>query len=253
MKCLALWSVDFGYLSACVSSNYIPPFNRTQLIVEKPKVKFDFFSEGIMSFTNVRDKDIHAISVAGNGNCLFNSVSLVISGTEVNASLLRLHACIELVRYRSFYEEMKHLKDADAFRQISPDYSEATCDCAKPGRFSSLWIIMALATVINLPIRSVFPQRKDSYAPDLLAKLNCTFYPRTGPYNFSENEVVTVLWTSFPRKYTPVWSPDHFVPVVRCSGGTFVPVLMTNATDSTNSPVMKTFSKSLNNINMLLW
>lgn len=216
----------------------------------------------LSAFTNITDKDIHAISVAANGNCIFNAISLALTGTENNACILRLYTCLEMVKYRSFYEEMKGIVNSENLLEISPDYGEATCDCAKPGHSSSLWVLMALSTVIGFPITSVFPSRRDSYAPDLLVSANCTFYPRDLDFADSSNkrldslDTISVLWTSVSAKYVKVWSPDHFVPLIRCTKGSFIPLLCDNSSKS-RTPVRKILvnsnNKYCNRILSTLW
>ena len=90
---------------------------------------------------------------SGDGNCLFNSVSIALFGNERFASMFRLLSAIEMFDNQVTYV---NLHDCEMWCNINGDFEKALDDCAR-GRYVSGWAIHALATVVGRPICSVYP------------------------------------------------------------------------------------------------
>ena len=74
------------------------------------------------------------VDVKGDGNCLFNSVSVAIQGDET-LSELRVRTCLELVLNFVYCENHPYY---EYFRLVSPDLVEASRMCAIDGKLSSI-------------------------------------------------------------------------------------------------------------------
>ena len=100
---------------------------------------------------NVGRRPLH---VSGDGNCLFNSVSVLLSGTRVMATELRVRCCVELVLNEKLYQRAH---DAKELYLGSPSFDEECAQVLINGKWVSMWSMHAVASVIGKRIRSVFP------------------------------------------------------------------------------------------------
>ena len=125
--------------------------------------------------------DLVPIQSTGNGNCLFNSVSIALSGSESLSSILRLLTVSELFAYSEFYANHPQIaeiaatsnysmsaifniylsdkKAEDTYRGRSDNAARSievlATETAKPFVFSSQFHVLALASVIGKPVLSV--------------------------------------------------------------------------------------------------
>lgn len=77
--------------------------------------------------------------VPGDGNCLFNALSVAIVGNTSLAEELRVRTCIEMAINKAIYiKKHKHTR----ITLVSPDYSEALRDCSADGKYSSAWTML---------------------------------------------------------------------------------------------------------------
>ena len=74
-----------------------------------------------------------ALQSTGNGNCLFNSVSILLFGNESKAVELRVRTALEMICSSQVYSKMSDLLI------VSPRYLDATVDCAKKESWSCAW------------------------------------------------------------------------------------------------------------------
>ena len=154
-----------------------------------------------------------AVTTTGDGNCLFNAASLLITGSEVMANELRARTCIEMMTNRNAY--LSH-PNADKFILISPSYDEAVESCSVNSAHTCIWVMLALATVLRRKIVSLYPtvncRENNVYGT---ATANTTLEPRYGADN--DLNPFYLLWTrmDFRSGCPDVWEPNHFVPVVR--------------------------------------
>ena len=158
-----------------------------------------------------------ALFSRGDGNCLFNSISIVLAGDESMSTELRYRCCIEMVTNKS---KVLHHRMYSRLEPLSPDYDEDCINCAEPGKWSSAWMMIAVSNLLNLPVKSVFPAVNSTRNP-VFKTLNCLFRP---PFSDPAKGEITIMWTnttppqknSFSRvvKAGDWWSPNHFVPLV---------------------------------------
>jgi len=153
-----------------------------------------------------------AISVSGNGNCLFNSASFGISGKEDFAHELRVRTVIELCAFADFYQEQYLSDKFDEWTGVT--YEEAIHEIAVDGGYASVWAICGLASVLQRPIVSVYPTDVNGGNDMIAQTLNRTVHPRLG-YDPC-HEKIFILWT---RTIAPaseqIWRPNHFAPLIR--------------------------------------
>ena len=109
------------------------------------------------------------------------------------------------------------------FRKLeywSPDYDSDCIKCAKPGQWSSVWMIISLTNLLNISVKSVYPAVSGARSAPFKA-LNYLFKP---PFSDSEKGTISIMWTntmapiknhftSRPRQ-SPTWLRNHFVSLV---------------------------------------
>ena len=106
----------------------------------------------------LRPKDCHALFLVftkGDGNCLYNSISLLLTGEQSQLSTeLRIKVVGDMVKNRYLYDAGDFLKyGADNFEEdILDSIWDETC--------SSFRHMYALANVVCCNIRSVYPESK---------------------------------------------------------------------------------------------
>ena len=85
---------------------------------------------------------------------LFNSVTVLLSGTRVMATELRVRCCVELVLNEKLYQRAH---DAKELYLGSPSFDEECAQVLINDKWVSMWSMHAVASVIGKRIRSVFP------------------------------------------------------------------------------------------------
>ena len=155
------------------------------------------------------------IHVSGDGNCLFNAVSVAIQGNEELSCELRVRTCLELVLN---FEHYKAHANYQNFRLVSPDLVKACQKCARDGNFSSVFTIQGLShSVIGREIVSVYPAM-NGMLDSCMRILNTVITPRVSLSRNTSRGRVYVLWTRMcgtcPQPRDQIWLPNHFVPLI---------------------------------------
>ncbi|WAQ96282.1 hypothetical protein MAR_028972 [Mya arenaria] len=157
---------------------------------------------------------------SGDGDCLFNAVSILLKNDESLSVYLRYHTCIGLVLEMNFF---KNHPLARLIRDHSGSYTSACLDSAKLGSASSAWAVLSLADAIERPIRVIYPHvnGRDDH-PHI--SLNRVFETETG----RDHPPLYILWHGYgsipvPGQYTIV---NHFSEVsgVSPKEDQFIPV-----------------------------
>lgn len=179
-------------------------------------------------------KTLRALKASGDGNCLFNSMSILLNKNEDFAKLLRLLSAVELFTNPSFYANHPEVKKAANFLKkdlefIFPDVvsrdgqdayyiehekeiavlAEAKRVCINTS-YCSLVTVMALSSVVGFPIYSLYPE--NNYVHRCL--FNQKIQPRI-PFSTRLN-CAYILWSriSIEKKAGAFYIPNHFVPVI---------------------------------------
>ena len=179
----------------------------------------------------------------GNGNCLFNSASLALCQNETLADELRLRTCFELANNREFYRKhpvlvnasvtyhgrdglgvmsVETLCDLTCFASSSSNvyakygfekaFNNEIMRTANNWSYSGTLQIMALASVLGVPIETIYPDQNDR----LLPVYQNVFHPRQLS-NPADSAVVRILWTNtsgWPDR-SKEFVVNHFVPLFK--------------------------------------
>ena len=177
-----------------------------------------------------------ACKAIGDGNCLFNSISLSLVGTMEYSTVLRILTAIELFENADYYEKHPRFREAlqsgcsfgeltvftlalkepgiveweRSHSRVSAVQSEAIGGC-QLGGWSSLMHIMGLATVIRRPIFTLYPNCAEGIRPLLhgIVKPRVNM-PDVVPTCFY------ILWSrdgDLDSRPNAVYIPNHFVPL----------------------------------------
>jgi len=149
--------------------------------------------------------------VAGDGNCLYRSVSLLLYGTESYHELLRLTTAVEILCNQQWYDTTHpncRCPFRDERRLFLPDYQQLCADTATDGAYSDMLTIYALSRAINRPIQTFFPPLRSGGldASPYTRLMNCA----------APGRPLTVMWST-AGKVPAVGQVDinHFVPLVK--------------------------------------
>ncbi|CAH3178652.1 unnamed protein product [Porites lobata] len=180
-------------------------------------------------------RGLRALQVSRDGNCLYNSASVLMKGDEsLNGTLRFLTAC-ELFLNAEFYANHEKLSEANA----ECSYSEKTVfilmltsagekewqstrraveavkaeamSASKDKVWSSLVHLMALSTVLKRPIFSVYPNTNPALRPLILGLV----HPRVS--SAADVLPIYILWSredNLDNRSGAVYQPNHFVPLV---------------------------------------
>ena len=144
------------------------------------------------------------VAVSGDGNCLFNAVSKLLSGNESLAKELRVRTAIEMATNIDMYQTDPKLIKTEIF---SPSYTESLRDCARSGGYSSAWTIKSLASVLRRTISVLYPPMNG--LDDLAHKALTTEYT---PLNIFNEKPLRIMWSRLGKR-AKLWSANHFVPL----------------------------------------
>ena len=89
-------------------------------------------------------------------------------------------------------------------------YSCELHDVAKVNSYMSLWQLAQAASVLEIPIWSVYPTGSD---PIMRKDFHRIFYPRQHGDDNSKSQSIMIMWTSSQMNSVP----NHFVPLVNSS------------------------------------
>lgn len=183
------------------------------------------------------EEHLMAVKTTGNGDCLYNAMSLAMDGTESNASLLRLLVALELLlnvdyyihhpRLTSFSNTDSHHPDTlfslclttdsdQVFQDKSRSREEAIWSearvASKSYEWSGFFHVAALSSVLCRPIFSAYPHC-NTWIRDFL---HCEIGPRNP--TLLSSKPLFLLWSregNLDNRAGAWFSPNHFVPLYR--------------------------------------
>lgn len=204
------------------------------------RLPLDYLSNDILPTSA---KGLKALQSTADGNCLFNSVSTLLTGNESMNKELHLKTCIELalnlpyykqhpklcalkiptlVTRRPSYQSIEGIFDATAFQTECEEIYEKkgflealkleTTGTAHDYRSCGTLQVIGLASVIGCKINTYYPDHKHLF----IDVYENSFEPRVRP---DISHKVNLMWTS-----TLGWTgksndfrPNHFVPLFESS------------------------------------
>ena len=180
----------------------------------------------------------------GDGNCLFNSISQLLCGSEKLAIELRLRTVLELVSNFNYYADhplVKNAKITAMSKRASLFTTQSIYDTIIFGKeahnvygttgdfyatvekgimltavnyqYSGLLQIVGLASVIQRDIKTVYPDQRSRFLPIL----QTTVQPRLTSFKCQSSLDVFIMWSNiqgWPDR-SKTFCVNHFVPLIR--------------------------------------
>ncbi|CAF1489052.1 unnamed protein product [Adineta ricciae] len=146
------------------------------------------------------------VNVLADGNCLYNSIVLLMNDSAVTAEELRVRTIMELTAKENYYET--------TYLQLMGPIDIAIKSICKNYTFSELYEIAGLCNVLQCNIGSVYPQIDFQH---YMALWNSVFRPVPPVI---ANCSIALLWSHAQYENNArainngTWSPNHFVPLV---------------------------------------
>ena len=181
--------------------------------------------------TEYKQKGFVALETTGDGNCLFNCISIFLCGDENKSAFLRMMTSLELhihaeyyvthpalVQARASIPDVIDLEDfmvgGDSAKELenTGDFLAAVKWEAKEStryyRYAAMIGVMGLASVTQRSIFSVYPDSTHKFFP----LLNQEIRPRCD----ITYEPLHIQWTTMSEKKKGyMFNPNHFVPLIQ--------------------------------------
>uniref|UniRef100_A0A3B3Z6B7 Vertnin n=1 Tax=Periophthalmus magnuspinnatus TaxID=409849 RepID=A0A3B3Z6B7_9GOBI len=170
------------------------------------------------------------LSCRGEGNLLFDAVSLLLTGSTALSLELQVRTVVEMAIWKRYYlsgmidskmmlqavrfslcadesEDMLNLP-ANVLEAIFDADVKASCF---PGSYANMWHVYALASVLQYNIFSIYPMFNHKIRP----YFHRIIRPRTWPQDH-KIQTLHVMWSGELQSES-IFRPDHFVALVQAS------------------------------------
>ena len=167
LKWSSVYGVEGLAFAAQREMKRLPPFKdygKNSVSAEFAEV--DRQDQHILMRSQLSEVGIPALAT-GDGNCLFNSMSIALTADEVLEPELRLRTAIEMSHNQDQY---KNREDFNDLMSCSPSYEESLTVACTDRAYMSIWNVTALSSVVGNPVHSVYPPmsgEKDKRPPIL--------------------------------------------------------------------------------------
>ena len=102
--------------------------------------------------------DYNPLQVIDDGNCLYRSVSLAMTGEQDCHILLWLQTSLELILNRSSYDTKKKYNDfLNDTRIVTSAYDKLVRDAVIDESYAEMAHVYALSAALGIPIKSYYP------------------------------------------------------------------------------------------------
>jgi hypothetical protein len=201
------------------------------------KIRTDLSVRGLGSKVDVRTqrllpqdtpRELVPTEIMADGDCLPHCGSLLLFGSQMYSTEVRLRIAIELILHEDLYLDDKFLSrghegvtavkmatfsdeyiHGQAFSVVEIYRREIT-SILQEGVFCGVWQLAALASVLSVPIMSVYPEKGSQV---VRRDLHRVFLPRDSCD--TKADCVHIAWTSTRDDMNDRWwNPNHFVVLV---------------------------------------
>lgn len=208
---------------------------------QKKELEFECFERDDLSNALLpSDNDTYqALKTTGDGNCLYNSVSLLLRGDSLLANDLRALVACELFSNASIYAQHKHILSASSHPSILTNhedtlfsmlltpqvaksfdnsrdrmealYLEALNTCTDKS-WSAMIHVLAISSALGKTVTCVYPEVNEAIRPLFNAKIDPV---SCSPV--SDGQELTIMWTrdgDLSSAFGSFFEPNHFVALV---------------------------------------
>lgn len=152
-------------------------------------------------------KDLEPIKCLGDGNCLYNAISmLLIKSNELHLEL-RIKTVYEIMMNRLNYDIAKYSNYSAA---SSNGFEDDIIKSLRKGSYSSIRHVSALCEVLNCNVVSIYPKVNSGLVNR--SALHTTFEPLINSFKTK----IKIMWSHTVNSQINLqnWSPNHFLPCV---------------------------------------
>lgn len=198
------------------------------------------------------------VMVRADGDCLPGSGSVFVFGNDSHADEIRVRIVSELALNSQFYLDENNLVKGlpeegnshhikKAFAMYSEEYEAGSVltdtvierifqqellKITKPKTYMGIWQLFALASVLKMPIFSMYPNKGN---PVVRKHLHRIVLPRER----QRDDIAYIMWSSTRNDMIDqAWIPNHFVPVLDTENK----VASTNNDNNTNFEIDELFA-----------
>ncbi|CAF1459092.1 unnamed protein product [Adineta steineri] len=176
----------------------------------EPKHTIDTIAQQYLKQASKSVQHLIPLSSLADGSCLFNSVVSLVPDSGVSAVELRVRTIIELVKNRTYYDNQ--------FSNVVGPFNEAIRRTCNNYSFSELYEVVALGNALRCEVQSVYPYIDYRVEMNIM---NAVYKPLD--ISALNNGRLIIFWTNSEDEVTTkrrsgsggVWSPNHFVPLIR--------------------------------------
>ena len=200
------------------------------------EVEYDFIPDIPEDLKDQDERELFPCEVLADGNCLPSCGSVFAFGNITETDEMRVRIIYEQVMHEDVYLDDEYLglgiKDkslqeglSKRFSQYSEFYVPGVCltndiikdiyrrevlSITEDRSFMGIWQMFALASVLELPLYSVYPMKGNL---NVRKDMNRLIIPRQTQN--SDGNPVYILWTNTRGDITlEHWVPNHFVPLL---------------------------------------
>ena len=175
------------------------------------------------------DQFLTPVSIYGDGNCLFRSLSYLMFKNEDHHVEMRCRCVVELAVNIDYYLNNENLP-GDATNKLyclvvsTPSYDkfqtgfrttkvqrqvveEEIKRCCRLNGWASMLFVLGLSSVVGHPLMSIYPKVGSDLARKNILQLVI-------PRQKSSNQVLSIMWTRCSTSKYRGWEPNHFVACV---------------------------------------
>ena len=187
-------------------------YNYNSASIDTSHLGIDLIANNMLKTYNTNSEtNRKAFKAKGDGNCLFNAVSVATFGNESKSTELRFRVVLEMVANKCFYEQLPG-HEKGYYDTIAGTLDDNILRAAKNYSWSSVYDIHALASILNCTITAIYPPINGLLDINVRS-LNRRYLPRQQQQKQQE---ITIMWTSTssPQATKELWQPNHFVPIL---------------------------------------
>ena len=171
-------------------------------------------------------KNFKAISTTGDGNCLYNSISIGLYGSEEYSVFVRVKTAIYIIL------NFETISLPKTLRWLQGSLFECLVSFCTLNEWANAFLLHCCSLALSISIISIYPLI-NGLMDSNVSRLNRNFNYRFSP------EIV-ILWAGGSKNQSGIWSPNHFVAVLQSNNGNniYTEIDLTNETKSLyHSPV----------------
>ena len=178
------------YIAAKKERHVIPTMATSVPLKYGDWMSVDMYTKQLFLYSGMDEKGI-PVSVTGNGNCFFNSLSMALCEYWATREVYHRYGakCGVAYGFPQFW----------FLWHLSPSYEEACISAATDKAWSSAWHFKSAANVLGVTLRSVYSPI-NSRKCKAFQRLNCLFQPLDRP---GQSEIA-IAWTQCGGSFIPV-------------------------------------------------